>query len=87
MNEQDVQIIERAWAEDAAGETIPGEVVKAILAGTLARVAQAPRIHIRRTGRASRCLKRISVAPGRTHCAGQKDAEMAAIRCSRDGYP
>ena len=33
MNEQDVQIIERAWAEDAAGETIPGEVVKAILAG------------------------------------------------------
>ena len=33
MNERDVQIIERAWAEDAAGETIPGEVVKAILAG------------------------------------------------------
>ena len=33
MNEQDVQIIERAWAEDAAGETIPDEVVKAILAG------------------------------------------------------
>ena len=33
MNEQDVQIIERAWAEDAAGETVPGEVVKAILAG------------------------------------------------------
>ena len=25
--------IERAWAEDAAGETIPGEVVKAILNG------------------------------------------------------
>ena len=22
MNEQDVQIIERAWAEDAAGETL-----------------------------------------------------------------
>ena len=33
MNEQDARIIERAWAEDAAGETIPGEVVKAILAG------------------------------------------------------
>ena len=31
MNEQDVQIIEWVWAEDAAGETIPGEVVKAIL--------------------------------------------------------
>ena len=33
MNGQDVQIIERAWAEDATGETIPGEIVKAILAG------------------------------------------------------
>ena len=33
MNEQDVQIIERAWAEDAAGETITDEVVKAILDG------------------------------------------------------
>ena len=33
MNEQDVRTIERAWTEDAAGETIPGEVVKAILAG------------------------------------------------------
>ena len=29
----DSAAIERAWAEDAAGETIPGEVVKAILAG------------------------------------------------------
>lgn len=29
----DSAAIERAWAEDAAGETISGEVVKAILAG------------------------------------------------------
>ena len=29
----DAAAIERAWAEDAAGETIPGEVVKAILDG------------------------------------------------------
>ena len=29
----DSTAIERAWAEDAAGETMPGEVVKAILAG------------------------------------------------------
>ena len=29
----DAAAIERAWAEDAASETIPGEVVKAILAG------------------------------------------------------
>ena len=29
----DSAAIERAWAEDAAGETIPGEVVKAILDG------------------------------------------------------
>ena len=29
----DSAAIEQAWAEDAAGETIPGEVVKAILAG------------------------------------------------------
>ena len=29
----DSAAIERAWAEDAAGETIPGEVVKTILAG------------------------------------------------------
>ena len=29
----DSAAIERAWAEDAAGETVPGEVVKAILAG------------------------------------------------------
>ena len=49
----DSAAIERAWAEDAAGETIPGEVVKAILAGesplrvwlAFARVAEAPRIH------------------------------------------
>ena len=29
----DAAAIERAWAEDAAGETIPGAVVKAILEG------------------------------------------------------
>ena len=29
----DSAAIERAWAEDAVGETIPGEVVKAILDG------------------------------------------------------
>ena len=29
----DAAAIERAWAEDAAGETIPGDVVKAILEG------------------------------------------------------
>ena len=29
----DSAAIDRAWAEDAAGETIPGEVVKAILDG------------------------------------------------------
>lgn len=29
----DSAAIERAWAEDAAGATIPGEVVKAVLAG------------------------------------------------------
>ena len=32
-NAADSAAIERAWAEDEAGETIPGEVVKAILDG------------------------------------------------------
>lgn len=29
----DIAAVERAWADDAAGETIPGEVVKTILDG------------------------------------------------------
>ena len=64
MNEQDVQIIERAWAEDAAGETIPGRSCKGHSRGriALARVAEAPRIHAGCAGRASRRLKRVSVA-------------------------
>ena len=33
LDAADSAAIERAWAEDAAGETVPGEVVKAILAG------------------------------------------------------
>ena len=60
----DSAAIERAWAEDAAGGTIPGEVVKAILDWRIAfaRVAEAPRIHVGCTGRASRCIERVSVA-------------------------
>ena len=47
----DSAAIERAWAEDAAGATIPGEVVRPFsLANRLARVAEAPKIHAGCTG-------------------------------------
>ena len=60
----DSAAIERAWAEDAAGETIPGEVVKAILAGEspLRVWRKAPRIHAGRASRASGRLERVSVS-------------------------